>query len=85
MSFRLLATLVKFAVACLIVGTVLDHFDVSAAMVLQTTGLTPDAAITRLRAGVEWALPTLALGALVIVPAWLLVALFRPPGPERDR
>jgi hypothetical protein len=84
MPFRAIATLVKLAVASLIVGTVLDHFDMSAVEILGQIGLTPDIAFARLRAGIDWALPTLALGALVIVPVWLLAAILRPPGAERD-
>jgi len=36
------------------------------------------------RAGLAWALPNLLLGALVIVPVWFLLYLFRPPGESRD-
>ena len=32
----------------------------------------------------NWALPNLMLGALVIVPFWFVIFLFRPPRP-RDR
>ena len=31
-----------------------------------------------------WALPNLMLGALVIVPVWFVVYLFRPPRPRSD-
>ena len=31
-----------------------------------------------------WALPNLMLGALVIVPVWFLIYLFRPPRPRSD-
>jgi hypothetical protein len=63
---------------------VLDHFDISAVQILTQLGLTPDTALAQLRAGIEWALPTLALGAIVIVPVWLIAAVLRPPGAERD-
>jgi hypothetical protein len=36
------------------------------------------------RQGVTWALPNLLLGALVIVPVWFLIYLFRPPRSERE-
>jgi len=29
-------------------------------------------------------LPNLLLGSLIIVPVWLLVFLFRPPGTRRE-
>jgi hypothetical protein len=84
MPFRAIATLVKLAVASLIVGTVLDHFDISAVEILAQLGLTPETALARVRAGFDWALPTLALGAIVIIPVWLLAAVLRPPRAERD-
>jgi hypothetical protein len=36
------------------------------------------------RQGFAWALPNLTLGALVIVPIWFVLYLFRPPGESRD-
>jgi hypothetical protein len=33
---------------------------------------------------VAWAMPNLTLGALIIVPVWLVVYLFRPPRPRID-
>ena len=36
------------------------------------------------RTALAWALPNLLLGALVIVPVWFLLYLFRPPGESRD-
>ena len=32
------------------------------------------------RRGLAWAWPNVLLGAMVIVPIWFLVYLFRPPG-----
>jgi hypothetical protein len=34
------------------------------------------------RRGIAWAMPHIMLGALVIVPIWLVVYLFRPPRPR---
>ena len=34
------------------------------------------------RQGAAWALPNLLLGALVNVPVWFLIYLFRPPRSE---
>jgi len=80
MLARLLATLVKVAVASLIVGTVLAHFGITAEQILKDIGLTPERMAELARQAFAWALPNLLLGSLVIVPVWLVVYLFRPPG-----
>ena len=36
------------------------------------------------RQGLSWALPNLLLGSLIIVPVWLVVFLFRPPGTRSE-
>jgi hypothetical protein len=85
MRYRLAATIIKLVVASLIVGTVLDHFDITAARILGEAGVTPERVLERAQAAFAWAGPNLMLGALVIVPLWLLMALLRPPAPaERD-
>jgi H+/Cl- antiporter ClcA len=80
MLARLLSTLVKVAVASLIVGTILTHFGITAEQLLKDFGVTPERLSELARQGVAWALPNVLLGALVIVPVWLLAYLFRPPG-----
>lgn len=77
-------TLVKVAVASLIVGTILAHFGISADKLLRETGVTPDQVAELGRRAFEWALPNLLLGSLVIVPVWFIVYLFRPPGARSD-
>ena len=66
--------------ASLIVGTILTHFGITAEQLLKDLGMTPERLAELARQGVAWALPNVLLGALVIVPVWLLVYLFRPPG-----
>jgi putative exporter of polyketide antibiotics len=80
MLARLLSTLVKVAVASLIVGTILAHFGITADQILTGFGLTPERIAELLRQGFAWALPNLLLGSIIIVPVWLVAYLFRPPG-----
>ena len=80
MLTRLFSTVIKVAVASLIVGTVLAHFGITADQVLKDMGLTPERLAELARQGMAWALPNLLLGSLIIVPVWLVVFLFRPPG-----
>ena len=73
-------TLVKIAVASLIVGTILAHFGISTDQLIRGFGLSSDRIIDLGRRSVAWVLPNLLLGAMVIIPIWFLVFLFRPPG-----
>jgi hypothetical protein len=77
-----LRTLVKVAVASLIVGTILAHFGITTERVIREFGLSQDRIMELARQGVAWALPNLLLGSLVIVPVWFLIYLFRPPSNE---
>lgn len=85
----LLRTLVKIAVASLIVGTILGHFGITVSGLMKEFGMSmsADRMVELGRAGIEWALPNMLLGAVIILPVWFLVYLFRPPGArdsERD-
>jgi hypothetical protein len=80
----LVRTLVKIAVASLIVGTILAHFGITADKLLAETGLTPERVTEYGRQAVAWALPNVILGSIVILPIWFLVYLFRPPASRSD-
>ena len=80
-----LRTLVKVAVASLIVGTILAHFGITTEHVIKEFGLSQDRIMELARQGVTWALPNLLLGSLVIVPVWFVIYLFRPPGGSANR
>src|ERR1043165_4418207 len=84
MFARLIATLVKVAVASLIVGTILAHFGITADQILKDFGITPERLAEMARQGFAWALPNLLLGSLIIVPVWLVIFLFRPPGARSE-
>ena len=84
MVHSFLRTLIKIAVASLIVGTILTHFGITAEQLIKEVGLSPDRITELARRGLDWALPNVLLGSLVIVPVWFLLYLFRPPGASRD-
>jgi hypothetical protein len=84
MFSRLTRTLLKVLIASLIVGTVLAHFGIHTDELIKTAGLSPDHIEDLARQGAAWVLPNLMLGALVIVPIWFVLYLFRPPGESRD-
>jgi Domain of unknown function (DUF6460) len=84
MLFPILRTLVKIAVASLVVGTIMAHFGITAEELMRNVGLSSDRIADYARQGFAWAWPNLLLGSLVIVPVWFLVYLFRPPGGQRS-
>jgi len=75
-------TLVKLGVASLILGSGLAYFGVTPEKLLGALGLSPEQAVELVRRGIEWAMPNITLGAIVIVPVWLVMYLFRPPRPR---
>lgn len=77
--FRLLSATFKIAVVSLITGAGLFAFDIRAADVFARVGLTEERALELLERGVQWAVPNLVLGSMIIVPIWIVVYLLRPP------
>ncbi len=75
-----LRTVAKLVVASLVVGTILAHFGITAGQLLGGIGLSTERVEDYARQGLAWAWPNVLLGALVIVPIWFIVFLFRPPG-----
>jgi hypothetical protein len=76
----LLRTVVKIAVASLIVGTILAHFGITIDMLAKEFGLSGERIFDLMKQGLAWALPNMLLGSLVILPIWVLAYLLRPPG-----
>jgi hypothetical protein len=79
MIYRLSATVIKIALASLLVGVALSAMNITADQVLRDIGLTPERIMAMLQTGITWALPHLILGSMVIVPVWVIIYLFRPP------
>ncbi|MEA2985512.1 MAG: hypothetical protein QOD94_1766 [Alphaproteobacteria bacterium] len=77
-------TLVKVLIASLVAGIILNHFGITPDELIRYSGMTRERLEELARQGMEWALPNVMLGALVIVPVWFLIYLFRPPGPSRE-
>jgi hypothetical protein len=77
-------TLVKVAVASLIVGTILAHFGITTDVLMREAGMSHERLAEMARRAMVWVLPNLLLGSLVIIPVWFVVYLFRPPGPSSE-
>ena len=78
-----LRTLVKIALASLLVGTILAHFGITAEALVRATGLSAEQIEDYARRGLAWAWPNVMLGAMIIVPVWFVIYLLRPPGASR--
>jgi hypothetical protein len=74
-----LRTLVKVAVASLIVGTILAHFGITIDLLIKETGLSTEHVEELARRALAWAMPNILLGSLIIVPLWFVAFLLRPP------
>ena len=79
MVWQLISTVFKITLASLLVGAALSALDISAADLLAEVGMTPERVMELLTSGLEWAVPNIVLGSMIIVPVWLVVFLFRPP------
>ena len=79
MALRFATTGLKIIIASLLVGFVLSAMNITAEQVLNDVGVTPDKILLWLQKGVNWALPNIMLGSIIIVPVWIVVYLFRPP------
>lgn len=79
MLYNALAALVKFTIASVAIGATLSVLDIRAADVLTDMGVTPDKMRVVLSDAVDWALPHFMLGAMVIIPIWLVLFLLKPP------
>ncbi len=82
MFYRIAATIVKIGLASLLLGVVLSTLNVTAEQVLADIGLTPERILTWLQQGASWAIPHIVLGAMVVLPVWIIIYLFRPPRGE---
>jgi hypothetical protein len=84
MAHGFVRTLVKLTIASLIVGTVLTHLGVAPDKLMQEFGVSQERVMELARQGFTWALPNLLVGALVIMPVWFVIYLFRPPRTRSD-
>ncbi|MDA0305980.1 MAG: DUF6460 domain-containing protein [Proteobacteria bacterium] len=68
-------TVIKIAVASLIVGLFLSFFDIDPRALLADFGETVQQIFSVVASIVEWMVKYLLLGAIVVVPVWLIFFL----------
>lgn len=79
MLAQFVASFLKLTVASLLVGAALSLVGITLPYLLGLVGQTPESAAVMIVRALDWAMPTAVLGAVVVVPMWLLIALLRPP------
>jgi Domain of unknown function (DUF6460) len=85
MFYATLRTLTKVVVTSLVVGMILAHFGMTTDHLMHAVGLSTERVEDYARKGFAWASSNLLLGALVTVPIWFLIFLFRPPGQSSSK
>jgi hypothetical protein len=75
-SNTIVSTIVKILIVSLLVGFALTLFDVTPKQLLANLGGTVQSIFEVGVSMVEWAVPYILLGAVVVVPIWIVVKLW---------
>lgn len=70
-------TLLKLFILSLVVGIVLSVFDIDPENLLGAIGGTVESIFRVTVDALEWAVPFVLIGAVVVVPVWLILTLLR--------
>ena len=76
--FRIGTTIIKLALSCLVVGLILAFFRISPRQLVDNFEGTVREIFAIGASMLEWAGPYILLGAVVVVPVWLVLAVVRP-------
>lgn len=79
MFYNAVSLILKFVLCAVLIGAILNEFNISAESILYRIGFTPQAIMEVLQEGVVWALPHFLLGALIMIPIWVVLFLLKPP------
>lgn len=75
---------IRLAFASLLIGAGLNFVDVGPDRLLAALGLSREEAWAMAARASDWALPNMAFGATILLPAWLVLHLLRPPRRSQD-
>ena len=73
----IVSTIVKLLAVCLLVGMLLSVFDITPEQLLTSFGQTVERIIRMVMSFGSWAVRYIFVGAVVVVPIWLLIVLLR--------
>jgi len=71
------STLLRLFILSLIIGLVLSAFDIRPESLLGAVGGTVESIFNVIADTVEWAVPFVLIGAVVVIPIWLILAAIR--------
>lgn len=76
-------TVARLVVLSLIVGLILSFFDISPQGLLRNMGATVEKIFSLVATFIEWSLSYILIGAIVVVPIWLILWLVRAAGDRK--
>lgn len=76
---RFLTGFIKIVLASLLAGSLLSLLGITVDNILLFLGLTPERIWTGLEAAGAWASPRILLGAIIVLPVWLVTYILLPP------
>lgn len=71
------STLLRLFILSLIIGLVLSVFDIRPESLLGAVGGTVESIFNVIADAVEWAVPFVLIGAVVVIPIWLILSAIR--------
>lgn len=71
------STLLRLFILSLIIGLVLSAFDIRPESLLGAVGGTVESIFNVVVDTVEWAVPFVLIGAVVVIPIWLILSAIR--------
>ena len=71
------ATLLRLFILSLVIGLVLSAFDIRPESLLGAVGGTVESIFNVIADAVEWAVPFVLIGAVVVIPIWLILTAIR--------
>ncbi len=71
------STLLRLFILSLVIGLVLSAFDIRPESLLGAVGGTVESIFNVIADTVEWAVPFVLIGAVVVIPIWLILAAIR--------
>ncbi len=77
MPSKVVSTIIKLAVVSLVIGMVVSFFNVSPRRILEAMGSSAQEIVAVLLSMFEWAFSYILVGAVVVVPIWLIMVAWR--------
>lgn len=74
-----LSGFLKLALASLLAGSLLSIFDITPRSVMEFLGVTAEELQNGMVSAFAWAAPRMVMGAVVILPIWLVAYILMPP------